>query len=278
MKVNTNKAQMKLKAAKANVKRDMSKEMQALSKGLYLAMSNANVRKGTGVKPKYGSKRAANGDWKESPELIVEYKVWHGKVVRRPVTYWIEKLKQKTRTEIYTDKNGKTRRRKVRPFVTMRMYNQRKEGVLYPSELWRIGSKGQLPYSWGAKGKGNPADYYLRKNWRSKANGLEAEVRISPTQLDGDENNERVLKMLDEGGTFKGARKMLGFRLFFRYNKAVQRTEVGIRQYHSRERRTVTIKGYHFKEKTLARINRTLKKIAPSKIDNQQWRRLGANK
>ena len=55
-----------LKAEIRKVKKTMSRETDALAKGLYIAMSNASVKKGQGGKPKLGSKKARGQNWRQA--------------------------------------------------------------------------------------------------------------------------------------------------------------------------------------------------------------------
>ena len=63
--IQTNQATKKLQQSLKDIKKGMEKETKALAKGLYIAMSNASIKKGSGKKPKAGSKKAGNGDWME---------------------------------------------------------------------------------------------------------------------------------------------------------------------------------------------------------------------
>lgn len=253
---------------------DMAKETNALAKGLYIAMSNANVKKGMGTKPKPGSKKAAGSNWEQGGELTVTYKVRHH-VYTVPVSEWIEKLKNKDATETYIDKSGKQRRRKVSKYNVIRLKSQHEPGRFFERDVWRKGSKGALPYSWGAKGQKNLASYYMRKQWRYTAKQLAAEVRISPAVFRGEDNNERVLKLIDEGGIGKGSRTLKGFEIIFT-SRQKGRQNIGIKKVYYDTPKTVRLKGYNIKRKVLGRANRILKRLAPSKILPSQWRQIGS--
>lgn len=251
----------------------MDKETKALAKGLYIAMSNASIKKGSGKKPKAGTKKAGNGDWVEGPELEVSTMGSDGNY--KPLGTakdWISKLKTKTSRETYTDKNGKTRSRRTSPYNIVALKNQKKPGQLFERDTWRKGSKGKLPYSWKADGLAN---YYLRKQWNYEVQQMLAVIHISPATFKGESNNERVLKLLDEGGTGKGSRTLKGFHLSFRYNKRTKKTDVGITKDITKEYKPVKYKGYNMKNQVLSRVNRILKKVKPSEISTQHWRQIG---
>lgn len=269
--VDTSGAINKLKREVNNIKKDMNKETKALSTGLWLAMSNASIKKGTGKKPKIGSKRANGGDWEPGPDLEVTYEA-NGKIYKSTAEHWMARLKSKSSREQYIDKTGKPRTRRVNPYVITALKNQKKPGTLFKNDLWRKGSKGPLPYSWRGDGLAN---YYLRKQWRSSIIGDETEVRISPAVFKGESNNERVLRLLDTGGTMKGSRRLKGFRLYFRYSRYTGKTDVGIKKEYSKQRPIVRMRGYNLKRQVLARVNRVLKRVKPSQISKEHWRQLG---
>ena len=109
-----------LKNSVRGVRQTMSKETDKLAKGLYIAMSNASIKKGQGGKPKPGSKKASGSNWRQGGDLYVEYMAGY-RQIREPVTTWIERLKNKGATETYTDKTGKQRRRKVSKYNVIRL-------------------------------------------------------------------------------------------------------------------------------------------------------------
>lgn len=270
--VDTKSAINKLKKAVKDAKKDMNNEIKALGKGLYIAMSNASVKKGTGKKPKPGSKRARGEDWGEGPDLKVRYEA-NGRIYESTAEQWLANLKAKNAgRESYMDKNGKMRTRRANPYRIVPLKNQKKPGTLFKNDLWRKGSKGTLPFSWRGDGLAN---YYLRKQWNYDIEDLETEVKISPATFKGENNNERVLKLLDTGGTTKGSRQLKGFRLYFWHDKNSPKTNVGIKREYSKERPTVRIKGFNLKRQVLARVNRVLKRVKPSQITTQHWRQLG---
>lgn len=269
--INITGATEKLKKEVEKIKKDMDKQTESLGTGLWLAMSNASVKKGTGKKPKPGSKRSQGEDWTKGPDLKIMYKAG-GKWRHSTAEYWAAHLKSKSSREQYTDKNGKTRTRKVNPYNIIALRNQKKPGVVFQNDVWRKGSKGPLPKSWRGDGLAN---YYLRQQWRSSVQGNDVEVRISPAIFKGESNNDRVLKLLDTGGTSFGSRKLEGFTLFFWHNKATGKTDVGIRKNYSKMRPTIKIKGYNLKNQVLARVNEALKTRKPSQISKQEWRQLG---
>ena len=275
MKINTSKALLKLKAAKANVKKDMVDETAALAKGLYIAMSNASVKKGLGTKPKLGSKKAAGENWKPGGDLFVQFMSGH-RQIREPVTKWIERLKNKDAVENYTDKTGKPRRRKVSKYNVIRLQSQNAPGTFFEHDIFRVGSKGQLPFSWGAKGEKNLANYYLRKQWRSEAKALAAEIRLSPAHFSGETGNDRVLRLIDEGGTGLGSRTLRGFEIIWR-SKQNGRQNIGIKKIFD-EQKTIRFRGFNMKKQVLKRTLEALKKKAPSKILASQWRKIGSGK
>ena len=276
MKINTNKAQMKLRTAKANIKKDMVDETASLAKGLYIAMSNASIKKGLGTKPKPGSKKAAGENWKQGGDLFVEYEAGH-RQIREPVTKWIERLKNKDAVETYTDKTGKPRRRTVSKYNVIRLQSQHAPGMFFEHDILRVGSKGQLPFSWGAKGEKNLANYYLRKQWRSEAKALAAEVRLSPAHFENETGNDRVLRLIDEGGTGKGSLTLKGFKIIWR-SKQNGRQNIGIKKVYYDEPKTIRFKGFNMKKQVLQRTLATLKKKAPSKILPSEWRKIGNGK
>ncbi len=267
-------ATTKLKKAVKDIKRDMANENKALAKGLYIAMSNASIKKGSGKKPKPGSKKAQNGDWKEGPELPVEYTV-RGKTYKSTAYHWMARIKSKDLRESYVDKNGKTRTHKVHGFNIIKLRNQKVPGVLIDKELWRKGSTGKLPYSWSNPGKKNLASYYLRKQWTYDSDEVSAQTQISPAVFKGESNNDRVLRLLDEGGSGKGSRRLLGFKLTFRYDKRTKKTGVGISKILEDKPKIIHTKGYNMKRQVVARVNRVLKKVRPSQISNAHWRQIG---
>ncbi|MBQ3349732.1 MAG: hypothetical protein IJG38_04985 [Thermoguttaceae bacterium] len=269
--INTTAATAKLKKEVEKIKKGMDKETKALGTGLWLAMSNASIKKGTGKKPKPGSKRSRGADWTEGPDLKVTYKA-NGRRYESTAEHWLARLKSKSSREQYTDKNGKTRTRRVNPYNIIPLKNQKKPGVLFTNEPWRKGSKGALPYSWRGDGLAN---YYLREQWRSAIQGGEAEVRISPAVFKGENNNERVLRLLNLGGSTTGSRKLEGFTLYFWHNKATGKTDVGIRKNYSKTKPHIRMKGYNLKRQVLTRVNRALQNAKPSEISKQQWRQLG---
>lgn len=264
-------AAAKLNKEITRIQKSMNNETKALSTGIWLAMSNASNRKGTGKKPKPGSKRSRGEDWTEGPDLNVTYEA-NGKIYKSTAEHWMARLKSKSSREQYLDKNGKKRTRKVNPYVITALKNQKKPGTLFKNDLWRKGSKGALPNSWRGDGLAN---YYLRRQWRSTIQDNETEVRISPAVFKGETNNERVLRLLDTGGTMKGSRRLKGFRLYFWYNKYTGKTNVGIKKDYSKERPMIRMRGYNLKRQVLARINRVLKKVRPSQISKEHWRQLG---
>ncbi len=254
----------------------MTSETKALAKGLFIAMSNANYKKGSGKKPKPGSKKAGGENWMNGPELKVSTMGRDGNFKELgKAKEWITKLRAKTSRETYMDKNGKTRSRRTSPYNIVALKNQKKPGVLFERDIWRKGSKGALPYSWKMDGLAN---YYLRKQWLYEVQQMLAIIKISPATFKGESNNERVLKLLDEGGSGKGSRTLKGFYLSFRYNKRTKKTDVGISKDLTKEHKTIRMKGFQLKRKVLARVNRALKRVRPSQISNQHWRQLGSGK
>lgn len=251
----------------------MSAEVKALSKGLYIAMSNANMKKGKGTPPKPGSKKAANGDWMKGRELKVFYRV-KGVEKQVPVSTWIDKLKQKNFVETYKDKNGKPRRRKVSGYKILPWTDHSDPVKLFEHEMWRKGSKDKLPYSWGGSGL---ADYYLRRKWRTHINEDTATVRIGPAKFKGAVNTDKVMKLLNKGGMEKGSKQLLGFFFLFTTLKS---GKVGIyaTQQYAKERPIYKARGYNLKNQVVNRINRILKKVRPSQITNQHWRQIGRGK
>lgn len=273
MAIQTQQAQKKLQQAIQRIKKDMAAETKALAKGLYIAMSNANIKKGKGTPPKLGSKKASNGDWTEGPELKVHYRS-QGKDKWVPVSTWIEKLKQKNFTETYVAKNGKTRKRKVSSYKILPWDRNRDPVTLIEKEIWRKGSKDKLPYSWGGAGL---ADYYLRKQWRTEVDEDTAVVRISPARMKGSKNGARVMNLLDNGGMEKGSKQLLGFFFLFTNLKSGKTGIYATREY-APKRPIVKSRGYYIKEQVVNRINRILKRVRPSQITNQHWRQLGRGK
>lgn len=271
--IQTSQAQKKLQQAIRQIKKDMTAETKALAKGLYIALSNASVKKGKGTAPKLGSKKAGNGDWTEGPELEVHYSV-KGQERREPVSKWIEKLKQKNFTETYTAKNGKIRKRKVSGYKILPWTRNREPVTLFERELWRKGSKGKLPYSWGGSGL---ADYYMRRQWRTEIDEDTATVRISPAQFKGAVNREKVMNLIDNGGLEKGSKRLLGFYFIFTRLKSGKTGIYATREYDS-ERPFYKARGYHIKQQVVNRVNRILKRVRPSQITTQHWRQIGSGK
>ena len=268
--------QVKIPSLKSNVRgvrQTMSKETDKLAKGLYIAMSNASIKKGQGGKPKPGSKKASGQNWRQGNDLYVEYMAGH-RQIREPVTTWIERLKNKDAVETYTDKSGKPRRRKVSKYNVIRLQSQHAPGVFFEHDVWRVGSKGALPFSWGAKGDKSLANYYLRKQWRYTAEQLAAEVRISPAKFSGETNNDRVLRLLDEGGSGYGSRRLLGFQIIFRARQN-GRQNIGIKKIYD-EPKQIRFKPFNLKRQVLARTRRVLKRVPPSKILPSQWRQISS--
>ena len=262
-----------LKSSVRGVRQTMSKETDKLAKGLYIAMSNASIKKGQGGKPKPGSKKASGSNWRQGGDLYVEYMAGH-RQIREPVTTWIERLKNKDAVETYTDKTGKQRRRKVSKYNVIRLQSQHAPGVFFEHDIYRVGSKGNLPFSWGAKGDKSLANYYLRKQWRYTAEQLAAEVRISPAKFSGETNNDRVLRLIDEGGSGYGSRRLLGFELIFR-SRQNGRQNIGIKKIYD-EPKQIRFRAFNLKKQVLARVNRVLRKANPSNILPSQWRQIGS--
>lgn len=274
--IQTKVAYNKLKQKVKELQREMTKDVKALSKGLFIAAANANIKKGSGVPPKAGSKKATNGDWTEGPELTVSYYVKNrGKIVE-PISKWIEKINKKNFVTTYTDKTGKTRKRKVSSYKLLPLGYQREPIKLFAREIWRKGSKGSLPYSWGAPGEKNLADYYLRKNWRTEETDRGVIVRISATKFKGEKVNDRVLKLLDEGGFMQGSKQLIGFHFVF---QNLKNGRTGIYPlYEYGERPMVRMRGYKIKRQVVGRINRALKHVRASQISTQHWRQIGSGK
>lgn len=253
----------------------MQGETKALAKGVYIAMSNANIKKGLGAKPKPGSKKASGGNWKQGGELFVEYETKY-KQIREPVTDWIDRLKNKDAVETYTDKTGKSRRRKVSKYHVVRLKSQNAPGVFFERDIYRVGSKGTLPFSWAEKGQKNLANYYFRKQWRYAAEQFAAEVRLSPAKFKGERDNERVLKLIDKGGSGYGSLTLRGFKIIWSERRN-GRQNIGIQKIYYREPRTVRFRGFNIKQKVVGRVNKALKKRKPSQILPSQWRIIGSN-
>lgn len=271
--VQTKAAYKKLQQRVRELKKEMTKEVKALSKGLYIAASNANIKKGKGTPPKLGSKKASNGDWQEGPELTVSYYTKSGlKTV--PVSTWIEKLKQKNFVTTYKDKSGKPRKRKVSSYKLLPLGNQHEPTKIIEREIWRKGSKGNLPYSWGGSGL---IDYYLRKQWRTEETDRGVIVRLSPARLKGKKNSENVIHLLDEGGMAEGSKQLVGFHFVFT-NLKNGRTGIYVLHEYGERRPMVRIRGYGIKRQIVTRINRILKRVRPSQITNQHWRQIGRGK
>lgn len=270
MEVQTNQAQQKIQQAIQKVRRDMAKETKALAKGLYIAMSNANIKKGKGTPPKPGSKKAENGDWVKGRDLKVHYLTRSGEKWV-PVSDWIEKLKQKNFVETYKDKNGKPRRRKVSSYKILPWDQNRDPIKLFENEIWRKGSKENLPYSWGGPGLAN---YYLRKQWRTTVDEDTATVRISPAQMEGSKNGDKVMTLLDEGGMEKGSKQLIGFFFLFTNLKSGKTGIYATKEYEP-QRPMVKTKGYKLKNQVVDRVNNILKKYRPTDLTNQKWRQLG---
>lgn len=274
--INTYAASVKLDKAITNLKKDMAKENKALAKGLYIAMSNASIKKGKGKQPKIGSKKAENGDWVKGNELYAIYGKDKKKV---PVVNWLKKLSEKNVVERYRAKNGKIRKRKVAEYRILKAGYQRKPTELKEYELWRKGSNGKLPYSWGGDGL---ADYYLRRRWAySNPTPMEAQTMIGPAVFKNEDgkiseaDNQRVLKLLDDGGTMKGSRHLVGYELFFT-TKGMPPGVTGIIPAKIIEDApTVRMKPFNLRRQVLTRVNRVLKKVKPSQITTQHWREIG---
>ena len=273
MTIQTQQATKKLQQAIQKIKKDMTAETKALSKGLYIALSNANIKKGKGTPPKPGSKKAANGDWMKGRELKVFYRS-HGTDKQVPVTTWIDKLKQKNFIETYTAKNGKQRKRKVSGYKILPWDRNRDPVKLFEYEMWRKGSKDKLPYSWGGPGL---ADYYLRRQWRTEVDEDTATVRIGPAKFKGAVNTDKVMQLLNEGGTEKGSKQLLGFYFLFTRLKS-GKTGIYATYQYAKDRPIIKARGYNLKNQVVNRINRILKKVRPSQITNQHWRQIGRGK
>lgn len=274
MAIQTQQAQKKLQQSIRQIKKDMAAETKALAKGLYIAMSNANIKKGSGKPPKPGSKKAGNGDWVKGRELKIHYYV-KGKGERwEPVSKWIDKLKQKNFTETYVAKNGKTRKRRVSNYKMIPFGNQHEPLKIFEHEMWRKGSKSGLPYSWGGDGLAN---YYLRKQWRTEVDDDTATVRISPARFKGAVNTDKVMQLLNEGGMEKGSKQLIGFLFMFNRLKSGKTGITAVREY-AEKRPLVRAKGYNLKKQVVNRINRILKRVRPTQITNQHWRQIGRGK
>ena len=273
MAIQTQQATKKLQQAVKQIKKDMAAETKALAKGLYIAMSNANIKKGSGKPPKPGSKKASNGDWVKGRELKIHYYTKGGEKWV-PVSEWIDKLKQKNFTETYTAKNGKPRKRRVSGYKMIPFGNQHEPLKIFEHEMWRKGSKGGLPYSWGGDGLAN---YYLRKQWRTEVDNDTATVRISPAKMEGSKNGDKVLTLLDNGGMEKGSKQLIGFLFMFNRLKNGKTGIMATREY-AKDRPLVRTKGYNLKKQVVNRVNRILKRVRPSQITNQHWRQIGSGK
>ena len=282
-----------MRRATEDIKTDMAAETQALGKGIFLAMSNANQKKGNGTRPKRMRK---NGNWEEGGVELYAFYGKKGKDRSVPIKRWIDKLGQKNVITTYTDKNGKTRKRKIAGYkLTSYRPNYMKtkrviDGETYeyieppakPQDLrtrdiWRKGSKGALPFSWGGRGL---ADYYMRKQWRSNTGKFTAQVMISPGKFKGESDQQRVLRLLDKGGTGKGSRKLIGYRLHFIHHRTDPKgvTSIYPVRVFTDEKPTVHFKGFNLKYQVVNRINAALEKSAPTKLSDSKWRRLGAGK
>lgn len=269
----------------------MTSETKALAKGIFLAMSNANRQKGKGVRP---NRLRKGGNWFEGGREIYAIIGKKGEETYRPIQEWIGRLQAKTRTETYTDKHGKTRKRKTSRYklvterpkwlatkrtrggITSEAYVPVKPQDLHTKDLWRRGSTGSVPFSWGGNGLAN---YYLRKNWRSVVEGLDAQVRISPAKFRGETDNQRVLCLLDKGGQGLGSRKLIGYRLHFvhKHGEPKDITSIYAQRVYTDTKPSVHFKGYNIKAQVVAKINQMLRNgVPPSKVSASRWRNLGA--
>lgn len=283
MSIDTSNARKHLEQEVKQLQKQFKAENKALAIGLRYAFLEANIKKGTGTPPKAGSKRANNGDWITGSAHKVVYK-WWDKSGKRFAEHeissdnWEKELKNRFKTPTHK-KNKKTGRmtkevwQKAKRIIPVRVGNQKKPGTIEPRAMYRKGSTGSLPYSWGGKGLSN---YYLRKQWYYKLlDDYSSEVRISPAKFKGEINNDRVLKLLDEGGTTKGSRRLGGYRLVL-FPQEDRTLQVGIIKWYKQERPVVTMKPFHIKDKTLARINRVLRRgVRPSTITKEHWKKLG---
>lgn len=274
--INTKGAQRKLEKAVKDIKKDMTSETKALAKGIYIAMCNASVKKGKGKTPKAGSKKAENGDWIKGNKLYVVYGRSEKKI---PVEDWLHHLTDKSVVQEYYAKGFKRRKRRVAGYQLIKHAHQKKPDELKTHELWRKGSTGKLPNSWGGDGLAN---YYIRKKWFWELpTPDEAEVKISPTTFRNEDgkyseaNNERVLKLIDEGGTTKGSRHLLGYRLYFTHHGMKHGITGVIPEKIIEDAPMVKIKPFKLKQQVVGRINRVLKKVKPSQISIQHWRQIG---
>ena len=271
--IQTKAAYEKIKKRIREIQKETAKEVKALSRGIFIAASNASIKKGKGTSPKPGSKKAANGDWQPGPQLTVAYYTKSGKIID-PVTKWIEKLNKKNFTSTYKDRNGKLRKHKVSEYKMEPIGSQHEPLKLFEREYWRKGSKGNLSYSWGGPGLAN---YYIRKNWRTEETDKGVIVRISPTKFKGEKENQQVLKVLDEGGFTYGSKPLIGFHFIFARLKG-GRTKIFPLYEYAKERPRVRIKGYNIKRNLVAKINRILKRVRASQISTQHWRQIGSGK
>ena len=293
LQVNTKGATLTLQQARKNIQRNMERETAALGKGIFLAMSNANKQKGKGIRP---NRLRQGGNWFEGGAELYAITGKKGEELYTPIQTWISRLQAKTRTETYVTRTGKTRTRKTSRYKlvtdrpqwllgkrtingnTFQTFVPKKPQDLRTKDLWRKGSTGSVPFSWGGVGL---ADYYLRKNWRSMAEGLDAQVRISPTKFRGESDNERVLRLLDIGGQGQGSRKLIGYRLHFIHKRTDPKdvTSIYAQRVYTDKKPMVHFKGYNLKAQVVWRINQTLRRgVPPTKISNARWRSLGANK
>ena len=291
MQINVNKARLTLRDAKGMVKRRMVKETQALSAGIFLAMSNANKRKGKGTRPK---RLRQGGNWFEGGAELQAITGDKDNPTYTPIDVWINRLKTKNRTATYTDKKGRTRKKKVSGFkltterpkyvaarkkrggMMVDTYEIQKPQDLRTKDIWRRGSTGSVPFSWGGYGLAN---YFLREQWRSRVAGLAAQVRISPAKFRGESDNERVLRLLDVGGQGQGSRKLIGYRLHFIHKRTDPKdvTSIWAQRVYTDTKPTIHLRGFRLKDKAVERINAVLKTgVPPSRISKNRWRNLGA--
>lgn len=131
-----------------------------------------------------------------------------------------------------------------------------------------------VPKSWGASGK-----YFLRHSWRTSKNtsGMgsaigSALVWIKPEKKEF-EDNERVLRQLEEGGSHMGGPRYEGYTVVFKQVGRFTHVTFVKKKYWTKK--TVTVKPRHFVKNTLDRIKKKLHDTNYNAMQNSDWRSIG---
>ena len=97
--------------------------------------------------------------------------------------------------------------------------------------------------------------------------------KVNVINIKGEKVNDRVLKLLDEGGFMQGSKQLVGFHFVF---QNLKNGRTGIYPlYEYGERPMVRMRGYNIKRQVVGRINRALKHVRASQITYRHWRQLG---